>query len=247
MLGELFGSFYDNSPQYRLLHRGYIASKFHREDWLHSIRSFVLDNALRRYPEMTPGRYLIIKEHLRPAGTPLLLEALPESRVIFLVRDPRDTLASYLDATKKGSWIHKGHVLKGIEDSYETQYAKANLQPDLFVESRAKGLTKNMMGAKRAYEAHRGPKALVRYEELRADPLGTMRHTFEALGLPAEEEELARVVEEHSWENVPEDEKGEGKFLRKATPGSWREDLTPQQVEIVERIAAPILEEFYGG
>ena len=120
-------------------------------------------------------------------------------------------------------------------------------QPDRFVESTAQGLTKNMMGAKRAYEAHRGPKALVRYEELRADPLGTMRRTLEALGLPAEEEELARVVEEHSWENVPEDEKGEGKFLRKATPGSWREDLTPQQVEIVERIAAPILEEFYGG
>jgi hypothetical protein len=56
---------------------------------------------------------------------------------------------------------------------------------------------------------------------------------------------LARSIEKHSWENIPQEEKGEGKFYRKATPGGWREDLTPEQVEIVERITAPVLEEFY--
>ncbi len=86
---------------------------------------------------------------------------------------------------------------------------------------------------------------LIRYEELLADTLGTVRCIFEALGLPADEEELGRLVEQHSWQNIPEDEKGRGKFFRKATPGSWREDLTPEQVEIVERMAAPILSELY--
>ncbi|HEU4494146.1 MAG TPA: hypothetical protein VFR69_08145, partial [Rubrobacteraceae bacterium] len=52
------------------------------------------------------------------------------------------------------------------------------------------------------------------------------------------------AVEKHSWENVPEEEKGEGKFHRKATPGGWREDLTPGQAQIVERITAPLLKEF---
>ena len=46
-------------------------------------------------------------------------------------------------------------------------------------------------------------------------------------------------------ESIPEEEKGLGKKFRKATPGSWHEDLTPTQVEIVEQITAPILEEFY--
>jgi hypothetical protein len=59
------------------------------------------------------------------------------------------------------------------------------------------------------------------------------------------EQELSRVVEKHAWENVPEEEKGEGKFHRKAKPGGWREDLTPKQVKVVERITAPLLEEFY--
>jgi len=44
---------------------------------------------------------------------------------------------------------------------------------------------------------------------------------------------------------VPEEEKGEDKFYRKAAPGSWTEDLTPGQVEMVERIAAPLLKVFY--
>ncbi|MDQ3567029.1 MAG: sulfotransferase domain-containing protein, partial [Actinomycetota bacterium] len=65
------------------------------------------------------------------------------------------------------------------------------------------------------------------------------------LGIPAEEKELARVVEKHSWENIPEEDKGEGKFYRKATPGGWREDLTAKQARIIEEITAPLLKEFY--
>src|SRR3712207_6981111 len=41
--------------------------------------------------------------------------------------------------------------------------------------------------------------------------------------------ELARAVEKFAWENIPEEEKGPDKIRRKATPGGWREDLTPQQ------------------
>jgi hypothetical protein len=67
---------------------------------------------------------------------------------------------------------------------------------------------------------------LVRYEELRADTLGEMRRIYSVLGVP--EEELRRTVEKHSWENVPEEEKGEGKFYRRRTPGGWKEDLTPK-------------------
>jgi hypothetical protein len=56
---------------------------------------------------------------------------------------------------------------------------------------------------------------------------------------------LTRAVEKHSWENVPEKEKGEGKFYRKASPGGWRKDLTLEQAKVVERITAPLLQEFY--
>ncbi|MGH3087652.1 MAG: sulfotransferase domain-containing protein, partial [Rubrobacteraceae bacterium] len=80
---------------------------------------------------------------------------------------------------------------------------------------------------------------------LRADTLGTMKRLYESLGITIDEGELTRAVEKHSWENIPADQKGEGKFYRKASPGGWREDLTEEQIMIVEEITAPLLEEFY--
>jgi hypothetical protein len=39
--------------------------------------------------------------------------------------------------------------------------------------------------------------------------------------------------------------KGQGKFYRKASPGGWRDDLTPRQAKLVEEITAPVMGEFY--
>jgi hypothetical protein len=72
-----------------------------------------------------------------------------------------------------------------------------------------------------------------------------MTHICATLGLPVDEENIARAVEKHAWENLPEDKKGEGKFYRKASPGGWQDDLTPEQAETVKRITAPLLEKFY--
>jgi hypothetical protein len=140
-----------------------------------------------------------------------------------------------MDAHRKGSWHYERRNL---------QESLAEERPEDFVERRAHKYLWYVGNSKRAYDAHRGPKVMVRYEDLRADTLGTMRRIYSSLGIEVDEAELAGAVEKHSWENVPEEDKGEGKFHRKATPGGWREDLTPEQVEIVERITAPLLKEF---
>jgi hypothetical protein len=72
-----------------------------------------------------------------------------------------------------------------------------------------------------------------------------MQCIYSALGLHVDQQELVRVVEKHSWDNIPKEHKGEGEILRKATPGGWKEDLTIEQVELVERATAPVLKEFY--
>jgi hypothetical protein len=55
------------------------------------------------------------------------------------------------------------------------------------------------------------------------------------------------VVEKHAFENVPEDQKGPGKFVRKATPGGWKEDLAPEQVEVIEGVAGFLIRKYYSG
>jgi len=233
------GAFFDPQKFERFGGKHFVLAPQYKQTWLNSIRNFVLDGADVRFPDIGGG-YLVIKEPGGSEGAQVLIEALPESRMILLVRDPRDVISSWLDATRRGGWQSE----RRGEDALKGKQAADN-NPNAFVKRHADAYLRNVGNAKRAYDIHSGHKVLVRYEELRADTLGTMWHLYSTLGIPVNEEELARVVEKHAWENIPKEAKGEGKFYRKAKPGGWREDLTPKQVEIIERITAPLLEEFY--
>ncbi len=233
------GTIFD--PQRFQRHGGkhFILASQYKDVWLRSIRNFILDGANARFPELAGG-YLAVKEPGGSVGSGLIMEALPESGMVLLIRDPRDVVASWLDATRKGGWQtrRRGEGGRRAESLAETK-------PNAFVRRHADAYLQHVGSARRAYEAHAGRKVVVRYEDLRADTLGTMKHMYSELGVPVEEARLAEAVEKHSWENIPEEEKGQGKFYRKATPEAWREDLTRRQVKTVERITAPLLEEFY--
>ena len=242
LVGKLFGDLYYVGAAGHQNVKHYILGDYHKGSWLDSIQAFVLSEAGVRFPGVAERGYLIIKEPNGSIGAPLLAEAMPASRVIFLIRDPRDVAASGLDAARKGSWQYENAADRGWK-----REALADNQPDVWVRRRAQNYVRHAGKAKEAYEAHMGPKALVRYEELRDDTLGTMERLYSKLGIEVGREGLVRAVEKHAWENIPENEKGQGKFYRKATPGSWREDLTPDQVEIVEQVSAPLLKELYPG
>jgi hypothetical protein len=235
LIGMLFGNLYYNVSYYgidvsEVLHKNPSFILGSREEiWLKLIRSFFLDGAGAMFPTLGDST-LVVKEPNGSVGAPLLMKALPESRMVLLIRDPRDALASALDAYGKGSWASRvlGKDISGI--TVETWL-------DWYLQS--------MNNARRAYEDHEGPKVLMRYEDLRADTLGEMQRLYRELEMAVDEEELERTVKKHSWEAIPEDKKGSGKFYRKASPCSWNEDLSPEQVEIVERITAPLLKEFY--
>jgi sulfotransferase family protein len=238
-VGQLFGRLYHNWVGERHFEsKHFILGGPQKESWLNSVRSFVLSEANARFPEVANGGYLVVKEPNGSLGAPLLMEALPESRMIFLIRDPRDVAASHVDSSRKGSYMYERR--KGGK-----QAARFEMQADDLVNDMATKYLQNVGNAKKAYDAHKGPKVLVRYEELRSDTLGTMKRIYSTLGIGVDQAQLEQVVNKHSWENIPEDQKGQGKFYRKATPGGWREDLTPEQAEIIEKVTAPLLKEFY--
>jgi hypothetical protein len=199
----------------------------------------VLRTAWASHPSVTPERYLIVKEPGGAVGAPLLMAALPESRMVLHVRDPRDYAASVLDATRKGGWMQEGM----------DEWARRDLDSERDVQRYLRALSRQyirqMGNGKKAFDDYEERKIVVKkYDDLRADTLAMMRALCATLELPVDEKRLTEVVEKHSWEDIPQRERGEGKFYRKATSGGWREDLTPEQARMVEDITAPLIEEF---
>ncbi|MEK6271935.1 MAG: sulfotransferase domain-containing protein [Actinomycetota bacterium] len=185
----------------------------------------------------------MIKDPHGCAGAELMSQALPLSRFILMVRDPRDVLASVLDANQPGSWMHRERKERAYRrlDPPPVSPDPAGLlgaKTDQYVRDMEQGIA--------GFRAHNGPKTVVRYEDLRTETMSLLRRVREELDLPLDEANLRRVVRDYSWENVPVEKKGSGSFYRKAKVGSWRVDLTPEQARLIEARTGSILREFYG-
>jgi hypothetical protein len=238
-VGALFGEFYYERFAGRR-GRAFVMAEAHESVWLRAVRSVVLEGAAARFPDLAPAGHLAIKEPHGTVGAPLLAKAVPESRMTLLVRDPRDVVASAFEAHSTGSWPRQAR-----EDA--SRATRAERHPQSFAGARARAYLWDLQKASEAYAAHEAPKALVRYEDLRRDTPEALRALCASLELDVDPDELSRTVDAHAWEAIPDDEKGEGKFYRKATPGSWREDLSPEQQRLVQEIARPVLDTFYPG
>jgi hypothetical protein len=237
-VGRLFGEFYSRAKPTQLGRTNYVLGEPTREAWTAALRDFVLRTAWASHPTVTPERYLIVKEPGGAVGAPLLMAALPESRMVLLVRDPRDFAASVLDATRKGGWMQEGM------DEWARRDLESEKDVQRYLRALSRQYVRQMGNGKKAFEKHDGRKIMVRYDDLRTRTLDTMRDLCAALELPVTEQRLAEVVNKHSFENIPQRERGEGKFYRKATSGGWKDDLTPEQAKSVEDITAPLIDEF---
>ncbi len=232
MFGLVFGRVQDPSDAF--VHSPVFVLGGPAEHRLPPVRAFVLAAVHARYPDLRAGDTLVLKDQNASSGAPLLSEALPESRFVALVRDPRDVYASIRDAyMRPGSWAHR---MLGTSPPEEPPF-----------EDWAGGIQSAMDAAVKAYDTHAGPRCLLRYEDLLADTAGELRRLRCELDWPFADDRLDFAIAVNSWQALPEALKGPDEFHRRASPGSWCEDLTPGEIAMVERACSATLERFYGG
>ena len=176
---------------------------------------------------------LMVKEPNGSQSADILLRAMPESRLLFLLRDGRDVVDSELASIAKGSWVTREFGVRGLE---------AEQRLEFITEHAMKWLWRTAV-VEEAYRDHRGPKHLVRYEDLLADPLMHVREIFDWLGLGVGGEELSDFIARDAFESVPEDKRGADQFHRAASPGLWRENLTQAEQQTLSELIGPKLAE----
>jgi hypothetical protein len=142
------------------------------------------DITLRFFRKLTfaHGRRLVVKSPGHLFRLPMLRELFPRSRVVFIVRDPHEVVPSM--------------------EHMKTMYRRhMSLQGPHLVDHRATARLLAFYDALMAARQDALPaadQAVVRYEDLVRDPVGTVRGVYERLGLPytaAYDRALAGYVE----------------------------------------------------
>ena len=181
----------------------YFFSEEHRPGWEPLLRDFILDRlGLQRDGE----RRMVIKE---PGGSQVadwIMSLLPGSRLVFLLRDGRDVVDSWLDAYQDGGWI-----------TDDGGFPVADYGRVPFIRWQATVWRYRTEATRRAYEAHPPDRrVLVRYEELLEDPGRELGRVLEKIGIAAAPARVDVVAAKHAFSNVPAKDRGVCKFVRNA-------------------------------
>lgn len=214
---------------------GYFFAARHREAWWEPLRALVAARFEAEAAEagLDPARAAayVVKE---PGShvAPLLSELFPSSKLIFLLRDGRDVVDSWLDAYSDGSWAIPGGAFPVSEEGRIP-----------LIRWLAAVWSYRSRAVRRAYEA-RGveDRILIRYEELRAEPEEWLRRICALAGI--DPQRVPEVVERHRFEQQPRAARGRRRFLRQARPGGWRENLSPAEQRAMQEAMGETLAEF---
>lgn len=156
-----------------------------------------------------------------------IVDLLPSSRFIHVIRDSRSVVASLLAASRApwGSrWapadaltaarLWKSHVLQANK-------VGAALGPDRFI--------------------------TVHYEQLYADPVPQILRIFKFIGLDLTQQQAGDIAREHSFDRIRERTRGPNSaqeppgFYRQGSPDSWRRELSYRQRRIVWKYTGQIM------
>lgn len=189
-------------------------------DFLKSFLEFIYGRVLATNPEAT---HILDKHPGYTLHTEMINKFFPQARFIHIIRDGRDVAVSMVEAHNKMGF--------GTGTIYESSIEwKRHIQ----------------MGRRaRKY----GSRYLeLRYEDLLMDCVSTLETVFRFCGLPYNKSVISEIVSDHEFERIKQERKtavpnvnAPRGFYRKGKAGSWREEFSPMQRYIFNRLAGDLL------
>lgn len=200
--------------------------------WEPALRDLILARFRAQVEDTCPDAEALVVKEPGSQAAELLSRLFPASTLVFLQRDVRDVVASWLDAYRPGSWA-------------EPQGAFAVSKPGRVPLARwlASVWVYRADAVERAVARHPGPTLTVRYESLRGDPALHLRRICRALGLAYDAAELRAAAKLHDFEAVAPSRRGRGKSIRAARPGGWANELSAAERKAILEVAGPKLVE----
>ena len=212
---------------------GYFFAEQHRDSWWEPLQALIearfeaqADEAVGNFA-CTPT--YVVKE---PGShvAPLLAELFPQSKLVFLLRDGRDVVDSWLDAYQEGSWAIDGGAFPVSPEG--------RLPLIRWLSSVWAYRTEAVFEAFRS----RGPedRVLVRYEELRERPEEKLEEICATIGI--DRPPVAEIAAGHRFEELPAQSRGPLREARSASSGGWRQNLSLREQAAMHEVLGDALE-----
>ena len=207
----------------------YIFSKTYENTWLYYLRKLILNRIFAQFPDATE-KITVIKE---PTGTlvaDIISKCLPNSKIIFLLRDGREAVDFELNShTDSNDFIHKNEIkLSEKEKRLE------------FLEKWSRHWVKRVEIMMKTFELRNKELTyLVKYEDLRKNSNQITKQLYEFIGIKISEDELTKIVEKYPFKittSSKNDEKSND-----IVPEKWKENMSEKEQSIMNNIMKEML------
>lgn len=218
--------------------RDYLFSDRYRDTWVPQLRDLISARFEAQAAQDIAAAggidqpIVVVKEPGSHAAD-TIMDVFPQSSLIFLLRDGRDVVDSWLDAYKDGSWATDEGAYP-LDDTGRP--ALIRWQSSVWLHR-----TEVVQETYARIEPKR--RVLIRYEEMRADPVAALERICSMLGIEVSREQLDEIAGTHSFSSVPKADKGAGREIRRAEPGGWTDHMTRQEIIEMHDILADKLDE----
>jgi hypothetical protein len=223
---------------YKREKRDYLFSDRYRDVWLPQLRDLISARFEAQAADQVVEaggveRPIVVVKEPGSHAADTIMDLFPQSCLIFLLRDGRDVVDSWLDAYRDGSWATEEGAYP-VDEAGRT--ALIRWQASVWLHR-----TEVVQETYDRTDPER--RVLIRYEEMRADSVTALKRICSALGIEADDAELTRIAAQNEFSQVPDSRKGEGQEIRRAKPGGWADHMSRDEIVEMHEILAEKLDE----